>query len=649
MKTIEQRLEDLSALTPDELSQLDADIRVAFATADANDDVDAMEDCVSHLEQLEAHVKSLATEESESEAEKPETDEAEQPAEAEPTPEPITAETKDEEPAPAEPEAEVKETAKETPAEEPEAKNDTPDEVATVTEIDAKTEIDPTAKDATSEAHADKEQTAMAASADFSPPEEHQPLVASASTQVVVGNDIPGFTPGADFSDLPSVNEAFLQRLTAVKRGGGHGGDGEQYTVASVVASIPEDRMLAPGDIEGNARKIESVTGEQAIVASGGYCAPLAVKYDIFGLGSTVRPVRDSLPTFGATRGGIRYVAPPVLGGYGGAIGLWSAAADVIAGTTQVITNKELTSNVATLTTSAPHGYVVGQTATVAGVGAPFDGTYLITAVPTATTFSYARTNANVASAAVTPNGSANQVKPCLKVTCAAEQTAVTDAITLCLVFGNLMTRAYPELVQRHTQLALVQHARFAEQNLLAQIGALSTAVTSAFRLGTTRDFLLAIGKASAAYRNRHRVARTTPLRVIAPEWVLDAMREDIAMAMPPSELATADSVITSYLAARNVNVTWHMDDLFAAQGAGAIVDFPATIKWFIFAEGTFILLDGGTLDLGVVRDSGLVGTNDYKTFVETFEGIAKVGIESIQVTTTTHAAGGSVGTVAVS
>jgi hypothetical protein len=54
-----------------------------------------------------------------------------------------------------------------------------------------------------------------------------------------------------------------------------------------------------------------------------------------------------------------------------------------------------------------------------------------------------------------------------------------------------------------------------------------------------------------------------------------------------------------------------------------------------MFAEGTFLFLDGGTLDLGVIRDSTLVGTNDYKMFVETFEGVAKIGVESLKVTST--------------
>lgn len=64
--------------------------------------------------------------------------------------------------------------------------------------------------------------------------------------------------------------------------------------------------------------------------------------------------------------------------------------------TATTVTNKALTSNVATLT-FASHTFVVGQTVTVALSPADpvFDGTYQVTAV-TATTISYAKTNANV-------------------------------------------------------------------------------------------------------------------------------------------------------------------------------------------------------------------------------------------------------------
>ena len=86
---------------------------------------------------------------------------------------------------------------------------------------------------------------------------------------------------------------------------------------------------------------------------------------------------------------------------------LWVNAANM----QNTITFKQLTSNVATLTTGTAHGYSVGDIIFVSGVGSPFDGTptitgyKTITVVPTDTTFSYAATGADVPLTAVSPVG----------------------------------------------------------------------------------------------------------------------------------------------------------------------------------------------------------------------------------------------------
>jgi hypothetical protein len=69
------------------------------------------------------------------------------------------------------------------------------------------------------------------------------------------------------------------------------------------------------------------------------------------------------------------------------------------------INNKALTSNVATLTTTAAHGLCIGMQITITGVDATFNGEYRITTIPTTTTFTYAKTASNVASTAVSPVG----------------------------------------------------------------------------------------------------------------------------------------------------------------------------------------------------------------------------------------------------
>ena len=64
------------------------------------------------------------------------------------------------------------------------------------------------------------------------------------------------------------------------------------------------------------------------------------------------------------------------------------------------VSNKALTSNVATITTSAAHGLFVGDTVKITGVDTTFNGTWTITTVPSTTTFTYARTATNVTSGA---------------------------------------------------------------------------------------------------------------------------------------------------------------------------------------------------------------------------------------------------------
>lgn len=391
-------------------------------------------------------------------------------------------------------------------------------------------------------------------------PADRRPVtqVSAAPVAITAGADIPGYTAGSSLSDMSAVAEAMAKRLHALRRV--NGGDGEQHIVASITTSFPEGRTLG-SDPEENWTKVQNLVGPEALVASGGHQAPFEVRYDIFGFGTTNRPVRDALPRFQADRGGIRFIQPPVLSSYDNAVGVWTAAND----------------------------------------------------------------------SAETPSPA---TKASLTVSAASETTANTDAVTLQMQFGNLATRAYPELIARHNELGLIQHAREAEQYLLSKIAAGSTAVTTSSLIGFGRDYLVQIGRAATAYRSRHRLEPDASLRVIAPSWVKDAMVADLTLSMPGDSTLNAYSEIDGYLASRGVVVSYSLDqNVYGAQGATALLEFADSFTWYMFSEGTFLFLDGGTLDLGIIRDSSLTGTNDYKMFVETFEGVAKVGIESLAVT----------------
>jgi len=429
-------------------------------------------------------------------------------------------------------------------------------------EVDAAAEASNTPTNAQDEQKEQEAPVTAAAEQPFEAPADRQPVAqaTAAAVAITAGADIPGYTAGSTVSDMQEVASLMSKRLHGLRNV--NGGNGEQHIVASITTEFPESRILTQ-DAESNWAKIREVTSPEAITAAGGHVAPFETRYDIFGIGSTARPVRDSLPRFQADRGGIRFVTAPVLSSYDSAVSVWTAAND----------------------------------------------------------------------AATTPSPAS---KNSLTVTAAAENTVATDAVTLQLQFGNLATRAYPELIARHNELGLIQHARESEQYLISKIVSASTAITSTNLIGFGRDFLVQVGRASAAYRSRHRLEADAPLRAIVPSWVKDAMAADLALSMPGDSLLNAYAEIDGYIAARNVNLTVSLDaTVFGAQSAAAMLEFPDTFVWQLFAEGSFLFLDGGTLDLGVIRDSTLVGTNDYKMFVETFEGIAFVGVESLSITST--------------
>lgn len=476
-----------------------------------------------------------------------------------PEEEPVTAEEAPEEEEPVSSESD--ETAEEDGEGDGEAEASVEPEATTEAAVETKeTPTEPSAQE-TMEAPV----TAAAENADnleIEVPADRRPVaqVSAAPVAITAGADIPGYTAGSTLESMDTVAEAMAKRIHSLRRV--NGGDGEQHIVASLTTSFPEERTLST-DAEENWDKIQNVTGPEAIVAAGGHQAPFEARYDIFGFGTTNRPVRDALPRFQADRGGIRFITPPELSEFPGAVGVWTAAND----------------------------------------------------------------------AAQTPDPAA---KNTLVVAAASENTVATDAVTLQLQFGNLATRAYPELIARHNELGLIQHAREAEQELLSKIATDSTAVTSTSLIGVGRDLLVQVGRAATAYRSRHRLEADAPLRVILPSWVKDAMAADLALSMPGDSLLNAYSEIEGYLSARGVVVSYSLDqNVYGAQGASALLEFADSFTWYMFAEGTFLFLDGGTLDLGIIRDSSLVGTNDYKMFIETFEGVAKVGIESLAITST--------------
>jgi hypothetical protein len=395
-----------------------------------------------------------------------------------------------------------------------------------------------------------------------------------------------GLNPGDPIADVSTLGRIMAQRLQAM---GPHGGT---VLVASQFTEYPESRQLSPDDASLNQAKIEAVTSRQSLVASGGICEPVAIDYSVPTFSVADRPIEAGLPTFGASRGGIRYLTPPRMSDVTGATGIWTHQND---------------------------------------------------ANPTSPT-----------------------TKPILKIACASEVEVLVDAVVSRLEVGNMQGRFSPEIVAANMSLSTAWHARVSELNLLNQILAASTEVTFAGSgLGATPELLASLELALANMRYFDRLSTGTRLRVIFPQWVREIIRSDMARRLATDSaqdnggsLNVTDAQMDAWFAARSVTVTWSLDGIaaqatgatyplqgFAAQAAGALNTYPAKLVYPIYPEGTFQHLDGGQLDLGVVRDSTLDATNDYEVFMEEFTAVAKRGITSYKVVVPLVPTGATAGT----
>lgn len=431
-----------------------------------------------------------------------------------------------------------------------------------------------------------------------------------------VDGDVPGFTAGTTLLDRNAMARAFGAKARALNSAGAAG----RHNVVHVEFTYPEAYTLGANYDQNmerlaGARRPEALT---AAVQSGGLCLPLQVLYDIATVGVTNRPVRDSLTPFRVERGALQYRLPFDALAMTEGLGVWGQDND--------------------------------QSVTVDGSG---DVTY--------------------------ETGNDSQGLPfgpksCFIADCPGVVEASIYSTYLCLEFPNMTARFDPEWVAAVNDSAQVAHARFSENQLLARIYAASKIVfgapsVAAPTFSAVREMLANYDKVISYYRNRHRLDTTINLSTILPQWVIGLLATDVARMMNTSgDISTLFSVsqamIEDWFRTRNVSVTWHLDGLAATAApingiavpqqfydtlaAGQPVPgWPNAVDTVLYVTGDWILLDGGTLDLGLVRDSTLNMRNRYQVFSEAFEGVAFRGLESLRVVMPLVPNGASSGTIA--
>jgi hypothetical protein len=313
----------------------------------------------------------------------------------------------------------------------------------------------------------------------------------------------------------------------------------------------------------------------EAILASGGWLTPSPVDYDLGPqIHTTARPVAGALASVGLDRGSLTWVRQPKL-------------------------------------------------------------TDIVTGGPGVTTAAVGKWTTDDDESAV--DGS--PVKSHQRIGAPTTVTKELIALYRSLEVGVLQSRAYPEWVARYEALTEVAWARMSETFLLDQIeeSDIIKFVSQATVIGATRDYLAFVISLAAQERHRQRMDPTASVRLLYPSWLVELCIIDLLRSgtnfVDSSPQVVARNFIESTLRAGNVNGTAYLDSstdggqLLSAQADDDdLNELPTRTRSYLFHEGAYVHADGGTLDLGVVRDADLVETNDYRIFAESFENVLDRG-----------------------
>lgn len=314
--------------------------------------------------------------------------------------------------------------------------------------------------------------------------------------------------------------------------------------------------------------RLKDAGDPKALVASGAFCTPQTPLYEFFRLAEAQAPVEGALPTVQAPRGGIRFIVPPDLADAAGAVAITDEA----------------------------------------DIDPDDDSTW----------------------------------KPCIRVECPDLDEEFVTGISQCVTFGNLNYKTFPEQVSAFLDDVSVQFTSRKEVFYLDFIDGKSTAVSGVDTgYGAFRQHFFNLETAAVGYRKRRGMRRGAPLVIMEPDWVPSVIALD--MLLDPyegvSSLTGAEAKILAKYRELGLTPTWYNDSATGrgqkfntAQTAGAINRFPGVAQSYLHAPGTFVRLDGGSLDLGLVRDSTLNRTNDLQLFMEEWIGMAMLGLEAVRL-----------------
>lgn len=202
-------------------------------------------------------------------------------------------------------------------------------------------------------------------------------------------------------------------------------------------------------------------------------------------------------------------------------------------------------------------------------------------------------------------------LKVCFSVPCPDWDETTLEAIYTCVKAGNLADRSFPEGTARTRDLALTGHAHRLNAAKLTKMeaAAVTAGAVDLADLSSAEAILAGVEFVIARSRDVFFMAADQVLEVVLPRWTKSVIRRDLARRAGVEFDQVDDSMIRTFFSEIGARVQFVTDWHPLVIGD---VAYPTSVVAMVYPAAAFTLLDGGSLDIAVLRDSVLNSTNDH-------------------------------------
>lgn len=223
---------------------------------------------------------------------------------------------------------------------------------------------------------------------------------------------------------------------------------------------------------------------------------------------------------------------------------------------------------------------------------------------------------------AVDGNGNPTAIKHCVEIPCPDEfEELRLNAVGYCVEAGILQRQGWPESIEYVLRALTQEHLRAMSRRTILDMwngGGAAKVFAANLQVGGTSSVLNSLALMATNLRLQKGYSATYPMEMVAPVWLFEALRADMAMMEGIDTKSVTDGQIQQWLSARNIVGQfvgdWQTRDV-SLPGHLDTLRWPGHVDIMMYPAGTWFRHLSNIIEVGVLYPKEQLQINRYTEF----------------------------------